>query len=60
MENGTTLAGILSSTTEMFTSVMSMAGDVGEVVTTTPILLMFTLVPIVGLGIGLWNRLIGR
>lgn len=54
------MESILGSVTAMFSSFMTMAGEVGSTVTGTPILLMFTLVPIVGLGIGLWNRLIGR
>lgn len=52
------MAGITSAITELFTSAMTMAGEVGSTVVETPILLAFAIVPLVGLGVGLFKRLI--
>lgn len=52
------LSSILNSVTTLFGTVMDMAGTVGTAVVDTPILLVFCLVPVVGLGVGLFKRLI--
>lgn len=53
-----TLEGIVSNITTLFSGGMSMAGTVGTTVTSNALLLTFVLVPIVGLGVGLFKRLI--
>ena len=60
------MAGILSSVGDIFAAAIGWAGDVAEVITATtaegklenPILLLFAVVPLCGLGIGLFKRLI--
>lgn len=52
------MAGILSTVSSVFTSAMSWAGDIGTMIVDTPILLVFVVVPLVGLGIGIFKRLL--
>lgn len=49
---------IITSLTSLFSGAMDMASTVGSTVTSTPLLLVFVLVPLVGLGVGLFKRLI--
>lgn len=37
---------------------MTWAGEVGSTIVSTPILLMFVVIPLVGLGVGLFKRLL--
>lgn len=54
----TTLSTILSTVTQIFESVIGMVGTVATTIIGNPILLMFALIPVVGLGVGLFKRLI--
>ena len=49
---------ILSSIGSIFTSDIGLAGKVGETVVGTPLLLLFCAIPLVGLGVGLFKRLL--
>lgn len=53
-----TIASIIGNVGEIFTGAMSWAGTVGETIVGTPILLMFVVIPLVGLGVGLFKRLL--
>lgn len=53
-----TMATVLSSITEVFTAAVGWVGTVGTVVTTTPILMIGVVVSFVGVGIGLFSRLL--
>lgn len=55
---GITLAKILSDVGTLFSSAISWAGDVGTTIVSNPIMLVFCVVPLVGLGIGIFKRLI--
>lgn len=52
------MEAIMTAVTTLFTGAMEMAGDVGSTVAGTPLLLTFAIIPIVGLGVGLFKRLI--
>lgn len=52
------MADIVSSISTIFTGAMGWAGTVGDQIVSTPLLLTFTVVPLVGLGVGLFKRLI--
>lgn len=52
------MADIVSNVTTLFEGAMGMASTVGSTVTSTPLLMTFVLVPLVGLGVGLFKRLI--
>lgn len=49
---------IISNITSVFTAAIGWAGTVGETIVSTPILMVFVAVPLVGLGVGLFRRLI--
>ena len=53
-----TIATLLSSIGEVFTSAIGWAGTVGATIVNTPILLLFCAIPLVGLGVGLFKRLL--
>ena len=53
-----TIATLLSSIGEVFTSAIGWAGAVGSTIVKTPILLLFCAIPLVGLGVGLFKRLL--
>lgn len=53
-----TIGSVTDEISALFTSAMSMAGTVGTTVTGNPLLLTFTIVPLVGLGVGLFKRLL--
>lgn len=53
-----TISTILTSIGSIFTSAMSWAGTVGSTIAGTPLLLLFVVVPLVGLGVGLFKRLL--
>ena len=52
------MADIITSITAVFTAVIGWATTVGETIVGTPILLVFVVVPLVGLGVGLFKRLL--
>lgn len=51
------MEAILSSVTSLFTAAMGWAGDVLELIVSTPLLLIFASLSLVGLGIGIVRRL---
>ena len=53
-----TLASILTDITSVFTAAIGWAGTVGSTIVSTPLLLVFVVVPLVGLGVGLFRRLL--
>lgn len=54
------MVAIIDSVSEIFTAAIGWTGTVGEVVVATPVLLLFVVLPLVGLGIGLFRRLLGK
>lgn len=52
------MADIVSNITTLFGGAMGMAGTVGTTVAGNPLLLTFVLVPVVGLGVGMFRRLV--
>ena len=60
MEAGATvtIATLLSSIGEVFTTAIGWAGTVGATIVSTPMLLLFCAIPLVGLGVGLFKRLL--
>lgn len=52
------MATILADITSVFTSAIGWAGTVGETIVATPLLMCFVCVPLVGLGVGLFKRLL--
>lgn len=52
------MEAILTSVGEVFTAAIGWAGTVGTTVVSTPILLIFCSLPLVGLGVGLFKRLL--
>ena len=53
-----TIATLLTSVGSIFTAAMGWAATVGTTVVGTPLLLIFVLIPVVGLGVGLFKRLL--
>lgn len=58
MEGGTTMTSFISFVTEFFTAILGYVVEVASTVVETPILLFFCLLPIVGIGVGMFKRLI--
>ena len=52
------MAGILTNIGLVFTEAIGWVGDVASTITNTPILMVFAAVPLCGLGIGMFKRLI--
>lgn len=52
------MEALIQSVTDIFTAAVGWAGTVGETIVNTPILLMFVVLPLVGLGIGIFKRLL--
>lgn len=53
------MASLLTSIGSVFTSVIGWAGTVGETVTGTPVLLLCCVgIPLCGLGVGMFTRLL--
>ncbi len=52
------MAAIIADVTSVFTAAIGWVGDVATTIGSTPILLIFTIIPLVGLGVGLFKRLI--
>lgn len=53
-----TMTQIISNLTEIFTAVIGYVGTVATTITSNPLLLIFCLIPIIGLGVGLFRRLL--
>lgn len=49
---------IISSVSSVFTAAIGWVGTVADTVTGEPLLLMFAVIPAVGLGVGLFKRLL--
>lgn len=52
------MEALIQSVTDIFTAAIGWAGAVGNTIVNTPILLMFVVLPLVGLGIGIFKRLL--
>jgi len=52
------MEALILSVTDIFTAAVGWAGTVGNTIVNTPILLMFVVLPLVGLGIGIFKRLL--
>lgn len=52
------MSEIISAVGSVFTEAISWVGDVATTITGQPILLLFCVIPLVGLGVGLFRRLI--
>lgn len=52
------MADIISSVSTIFTAAIGWVGTVAQTVTNTPILLIFAVIGLVGLGVGLFKRLL--
>lgn len=53
-----TIATILADIGSIFTEAISWVGEVASKVVSSPILLIFVIIPLVGLGVGLFRRLL--
>lgn len=49
---------ILSSVSSVFTEAIGWVGTVGTTIVEQPILLLYAVVPLVGLGVGLFKRML--
>lgn len=52
------MEAILTDIGAVFTQAISWAGTVGTTIVSTPLLMVFVSIPLVGLGVGLFRRLI--
>lgn len=52
------LSAVLTAITTVFTSAIGWAGTVATTVANNNLLLIFVIVPLVGLGVGLFSRLL--
>ena len=53
-----TMADLLVNVGQIFTSAVGMVGTVATTITENPILLIFCILPICGIGVGLFRRLL--
>lgn len=53
-----TIANIIASVTTVFEAAIGWVGTVATTIAAQPILLLFCVLPLVGLGVGLFRRLI--
>lgn len=58
MEGTVTVASLVGSVGDIFTAAIGWVGTVASTITSNPILLLFCVIPLVGLGVGLFRRLI--
>lgn len=54
----TTLATILDNVGDVFEAAIGWVGTVAQTIADNPILLIFAIIPLIGLGVGLFRRLI--
>lgn len=52
------MANLISNVGQVFTGAIGWVGDVATTVTDNPILLIFCILPLVGIGVGLFRRLL--
>lgn len=52
------MEALITAVSTIFTAAIGWAGKVGETIVATPLLLMYVVLPLVGLGVGLFKRLI--
>lgn len=52
-----TIADVMTAITSVFTGIMTMLGKVVETVNANPLLLLFCILPLVGIAIGFFKRL---
>jgi len=52
------MGDIISTVSEVVTAAAAWAAQFGNMIVTTPILLLFVCIPLVGLGVGLFKRLL--
>lgn len=52
------MEALITSVGDIFTGAIGWVTTVGQTIVSTPILLMFCVLPLVGLGVGLFKRLI--
>jgi hypothetical protein len=52
------MEAIISSVTSVFTAAIGWVSTVASTIGSTPILLLFCVLPLIGLGVGLFKRLI--
>ena len=57
LEGGYTMTTIVDAISEVFTGVMTMVGTVAQAIVGEPLLLFFTILSLVGIGIGIFSRL---
>lgn len=55
---GVTIATLLSSVGDIFTAAIGWVGDVAGAITGNPLLLLFCVLPLIGIGVGLFKRLL--
>lgn len=53
-----TVATLMASVGKIFTAAIGWVGTVGETIAGNPLLLTFCVIPLVGLGVGLFRRLL--
>ena len=58
MTETVTIATLIGYVGNIFTAAMSWAASVGTAIVGSPLLTMFCILPLVGLGVGLFKRLI--
>jgi len=53
-----TMSGIIDAVSSAFTAAIGWVGDVASTIAGNPLLLLFCVLPLVGLGVGLFRRLL--
>lgn len=53
-----TMTALLSNVTEIFTAVIGYVGTVATTITSNPLLLIGCIIPVVGIGVGMFKRLL--
>lgn len=52
------MTSVLSNAGIIFEGVISQVGTVASTITSTPLLMVFAMIPLIGLGVGLFKRLL--
>lgn len=55
---GVTITSILTDVGSIFSTAIGWVGDVASTITGNPLLMVFCIIPLVGLGVGLFKRLL--
>lgn len=53
-----TIASLIGNVGDIFEAAVGWVGDVATTITGNPLLLIFAIIPLVGLGVGLFKRLL--